>query len=282
MDRDGLSDFLRRHRAALQPQDLGLPAGRRRRTTGLRREEVATLAHMSTDFYARLEQRRGSRPSEETVAAIARALRLSQDERDHLYGLAGHTAPPRSFRSAHVSPGLLRVLEQLETPAQVASDLGVTLVQNALAEALVGVQTAYTGPRRALVYRWFTDPDERRIYPAEDHERHGRGYVANLRAVHGRRADDPEARELVERLLAESPEFAALWLRHEVAARVDARKRMLHPLVGELTLDCQVLTAQNEAERLVVFTAAPGSQDAERLALLSVVGTQTFAASGLS
>src|SRR3954468_22287899 len=104
MDRDGLADFLRRRRAALQPDDVGLGQGRRRRTPGLRREEVAGLAHMSTDFYARLEQRRGSRPSEATVGALARALRLTEAERDHLFRLAGHAAPPRGFRSDHVTP----------------------------------------------------------------------------------------------------------------------------------------------------------------------------------
>jgi transcriptional regulator with XRE-family HTH domain len=278
MDRDGLADFLRRRRAALQPADVGLHAGARRRTGGLRREEVAGLAHMSTDFYARLEQRRGSRPSAQTTAALARALRLSQDERDHLFALAGHTAPPRAFRTDHASPGLLRVLERLDTPAQIVSDLGVTLSQNALAEALVGVQTNHTGLERSMIYRWFTDPIQRGLHPQEDHPMHSRIHVASLRAVHGRSADDPEARELVDCLLAESDEFATLWERHEVASRSGTTKRFVHPLVGPLTLDCQVLTAENLTERLIVFTASPGSQDADRLALLSVVGSQAFPA----
>jgi transcriptional regulator with XRE-family HTH domain len=276
MDRDGLADFLRRRRDALQPDDVGLHAGARRRTRGLRREEVAGLAHMSTDFYARLEQRRGSRPSEQTTAALARALRLTQAERDHLYALAGHTAPPRAFRTDHASPGLLRVLDRLDTPAQIVSDLGVTLAQNQLAEALAGVQTHYTGPRRSMIYRWFTEPAQRQIHPVDDHPMHSRIHVATLRAVHGRAADDPEAHELVERLLSESDEFAALWERHEVASRTGTMKRFLHPLVGPLTLDCQVLTAENLTERLVVFTASPGSEDADRLALLAVVGSQAF------
>lgn len=276
MDRDGLADFLRRRRDALEPVDVGLTAGPRRRTRGLRREEVAQLAHMSTDFYTRLEQRRGSRPSPATTAALARALRLTPDERDHLFGLAGHTAPPRAFRSDHASPGLLRVLASLDTPAQIVSDLGVTLSQNALAEALVGVQTRFTGPRRSMVYRWFTDAAERRIHPEADHPDHSRIHVASLRAVHGRPGEDPEVRELVDRLLRESDEFAALWERHEVASRAGTLKRFLNPLVGALTLDCQILTSQNITERLVVFTAAAGSADADRLALLSVVGAQGF------
>lgn len=279
MDRDGLGDFLRRRRDALQPGDVGLSAGTRRRTRGLRREEVARLAHMSTDFYARLEQRRGSRPSAQTVGALARALRLTQDERDHLFELAGHTAPPRTTRSDHPSPGLLRVLDQLDTPAQITSDLGVTLAQNQLAEALLGVQTHYTGLRRSMFYRWFTDPAERRIHPAEDHALFSRRYVGSVRAVYGRPGEDPEAHRLVEALLRESDEFAALWERHEVTSLAATLKRYVHPLVGALTLDCQILTSENLTERLVVFTATPGSADAERLELLSVVGSQGFPSS---
>jgi len=274
MDREGLADFLRRRREALRPEDVGLSQGRRRRTAGLRREEVALLAHMSTDFYARLEQQRGSRPSEQTVGALARALRLTQAERDHLFQLAGHVAPPRGVRSDHVTPALLRVLDRLDTPAQVVSDLGVVLVQNPLAEALLGVQTEYSGLERSVIYRWFTDPEERRRWPREDHPIHSRSYAASLRAAHGR---DPDgAQELVDALLRRSPEFAELWERHEVGERTDTRKRIAHPAVGLLALDCQILTAENQLERLVVFTATPGTEDAERLAMLAVIGTQTF------
>ncbi len=202
MDRDGLADFLRRRREALQPEDVGLGAGRRRRTPGLRREEVAALAHMSTDFYTRLEQRRGSRPSESMIAAIARALRLTVDERDHLLQLAGHVAPARGRRSEHVSPALMRVLDRLDTPAQVVSDLGVTLRQNPMAEALLGVQTGYTGKARSMFYRWFTDPAERERFPAEDHDRYSRVYASNLRAVVARDPDDHEARDARRRLCA--------------------------------------------------------------------------------
>jgi len=276
MDREDLADFLRRRREDLRPDDVGLPAGRRRRTAGLRREEVAQLANMSTDFYARIEQRRGSRPSEATVAALARALRLTLDERDHLFHLAGYEPPARGIRSDHVSPPLLRILDHLNAPAQVASDLAVTLVQNEMAVALLGVQTEFEGPRRSLFYRWFTDPEEREHYPPEDHDEHSRTYVAALRAVYGRDSGDAEARELVELLRAESPEFERLWDQHEVAVRRDTHKRVVHPTVGTLELDCQILTAENNTERMIVFTAAPGTEDAEKLKLLAVVGNQTF------
>ncbi len=272
MNRNELADFLRRRREALRPGDVGLSAGARRRTRGLRREEVAGLAYISTDFYARLEQRRGSRPSEQTVAALARALRLTRDEGDHLYELAGHTAPPRTLRTDHASPGLQRVLNQLDAPAQIVSDVGVTLSQNPLAEALVGVQTRHTGPRSSGVYRWFTDPGERRAHPEEDHPLHSRCLVSLLRAAHGHAGGDPETRELVDRLLRESDEFAALWERHEVAGHAGNLKRFVHPLVGILTLECQVLTAENLTEKLLVFTARPGSEDNDRLARLSAAG----------
>jgi transcriptional regulator with XRE-family HTH domain len=276
MDREDLADFLRRRREDLRPDDVGLPAGRRRRTAGLRREEVAQLANMSTDFYARIEQRRGSRPSEATVAALARALRLTLDERDHLFHLAGYEPPARGIRSDHVSPPLLRILDHLDAPAQVTSDLAVTLVQNEMAVALLGPQTEFEGPSRSLFYRWFTDPEEREHYPPEDHDEHSRTYVASLRAVYGRDSGDSEARELVELLRAESPEFASLWDQHEVAVRRDTHKRVVHPTVGTLELDCQILTAENNTERMIVFTAAPGTEDAEKLKLLAVVGNQTF------
>lgn len=277
MDREDLADFLRRRREALQPEDVGLDKGRRRRTAGLRREEVAQLANMSTDFYARIEQRRGSRPSQATVAALARALRLTLDERDHLFHLAGYEPPARAVRSDHVTPALLRTLDRLDTPAQITSDLAVTLVQNELAVALLGDQTRFEGPARSLFYRWFTDPEERAHYPRADHERHSRTYVADLRAVYGRDSDDTEVRELVALLRAESPEFARLWDDHEVAVRRDTHKRIIHPTIGEIELDCQILTAENQTERLVVFTASPGSEDAAKLELLGVVGNQTFA-----
>src|SRR3712207_8943142 len=108
IDRTGLAEFLRRRRESLQPEDVGLPRGQRRRTTGLRREEVAALCHMSTDYYARLERQRGPQPSEQMVASIAQGLHLSIDERDHLFRLAGQHAPARGADSEHISPGLLR------------------------------------------------------------------------------------------------------------------------------------------------------------------------------
>jgi transcriptional regulator with XRE-family HTH domain len=265
MDRPQLADFLRLRREALQPEDVGLGPGQRRRTKGLRREEVAMLAHMSTDYYARLEQQRGPQPSEQMLAALARGLRLSQDERDHLFRLGGRTPAPRTRHSEHVNPSLMRVLDRLDTPAQVMSDLGATLVQNELAVALVGDQTRFTGWERLLPYRWFTDPAERAIYPPEDHQHHTRVYVAGLRAAMARDPADDRARDLVDELLALSPEFAETWADHEVAVNFSDRKRMVHPQLGELALYCQVLINADEGQVLLVYTATPGTEDSEKL-----------------
>jgi transcriptional regulator with XRE-family HTH domain len=279
MDRDGLADFLRRRRETLQPGDVGMTVGPRRRAAGLRREEVATLAGMSTDYYARLEQRRGPRPSEPMLAAIARGLRLSIDERDHLFRLAGHTPPVRTRRSGHVSPPLMRVLDRLDdTPALIISDLGETLVQNRLAVALLGDHSRYTGLSRSGFYRWFTEPDERRRYPEAAHEHQSRLQAAGLRAAVTLRDDDPRAAEMVADLLERSPEFAAVWDLHEVGQRFDEHKTLIHPELGPIEVDCQVLLTQDQAQVLLVLTAPPATAGYEQLQLLSTVGTERFGA----
>ena len=274
MDRPALADFLRRRREALQPADVGMPPGLRRRTDGLRREEVAVLTGMSTDYYARLEQSRGPQPSEQMLTALARGLRLTLDERDHLFRLAGHGTPRRVGRTEHVAPAIMRVLDRLsDTPAQVVSDLGVTLVQNRLAVALLGDQTAYEGPARSAWYRWFAGgPAERALRVEREHAEQSRLWAADLRAATSR--GTPGAEALVAQLLEVSPEFAEVWARHEVAAHVEQRKTLVHPELGELELDCQVLHTEDRGQRLLVFTASPGTVDADRLALLNVVGSQ--------
>lgn len=276
MDRPQLADFLRRRRAALAPADVGLADGARRRVAGLRREEVAALASMSTDYYTRLEQRRGPQPSESILAAVARALRLTQDERDHLYRLAGRPPPARWRRGEHVSPALLRVLDRLDTPAMVISDLEVTLAQNPMAVALVGDHAGFRGPRRYLLYRWFTDPAERALYPESDQAYHERSFVAGLRAVLSRDPDDPRGHELLT-LLQRQPGFAAAWTAHDVATRSSEHKRLISPAVGPIEVDCQKLTNLDDGQSLLVFTATPGTDDAEKLRLLGVIGDQRLA-----
>ncbi len=276
VDRTELADFLRRCRTRLSPADVGLSEGPRRRTPGLRREEVARLAGMSTDHYTRLEQARGSYPSRQMLAAVARALRLSGDERDHLFLLAGEE-PPRGGRpaTAHVRPGLLLVLDRLaDTPAQVVSDRGDVLAQNAMAKALHGDASARPEDQRNIAWRYFTDPAARELFPAEDRDRGARAAVADLRATLARRPDDQRLAGLVRRLRERSAEFAALWDDHEVAVRRSDVKRFLHPVVGLLELECEVLANPEHDQRLVVYTARPGSASRERLELLRVVGLQ--------
>ncbi|WP_078313017.1 MULTISPECIES: helix-turn-helix transcriptional regulator [unclassified Mycobacterium] len=276
MDRESLADFLRRRREAVQPAEVGLPAGSRRRTAGLRREEVAQLTGMSVDYYGRLEQARSAQPSEQMLRALARTLRLTDDETDHLYRLAGHTAPDRAPRATRVRPALLFVLDQLrDAAALVCSDTGITLAQNELSKLLSGdLVTGDMGLQSSLIWQWFTDPRIREAAPEEDHEEHGRTLVADLRAAWGRRRADADMRELVESLLQRSPEFAGLWERHEVAARRMQRKTFL-TRVGAITLDCEVL-ATADGQQLVVLTPPAGSSALESLRLLGVVGEQAL------
>ncbi|MGW0968397.1 helix-turn-helix transcriptional regulator [Streptomyces sp. NPDC002516] len=274
MDRPELADFLRRGRARLEPSDVGLAAGSRRRTPGLRREEVAALAGMSVDYYTRLEQSRGPHPSRQMLGALARALRLTGDERDHLFHLAGEQPPRATSASPHVRPGLLLILDRLhDAPAQVVTDYGELLAQNAMAAALTGKAE----PGRNLVRRFFTDPASRSLFPPEDRAEHARSHVANLRAVTAARPTDPVPAALVAELRSTSEEFAELWESHEVAVRRSATKRFLNPAVGLLELDCEVLLSSGDNQLLVVHTARPGTASHERLRLLRVVGLQDLA-----
>ncbi|MFJ8494601.1 helix-turn-helix transcriptional regulator [Streptomyces sp. NPDC094038] len=279
MDRPGLADFLRHARSRLDPSDVGLPPGARRRTPGLRREEVASLAGMSADYYTRLEQARGPRPSRQMLTALARALRLTEDERDHLFHLAGEEPPRRAATGTHVGPGLLLVLDRLhDTPALVTTDCGEVLAQNALSRALSGDVLARPPRDRNLVRRFFLDPAAKGLCPPEDRPLRAREHVANLRAVAAARPADPVPAALVAELLAHSVEFADLWAEHEVAVRRAATKRFLHPTVGLLELDCEVLINTDTHQHLVVHTARPGTESYERLQLLRVVGLQDMSA----
>ncbi|MCZ8377812.1 helix-turn-helix transcriptional regulator [Mycobacterium sp. CPCC 205372] len=275
MDREALAQFLRRRREALSPVDVGLPVGVRRRTAGLRREEVAQLTGMSVDYYGRLEQSRGPQPSPQMLRALARALRLTDDETDHLYRLAGHAVPDRSTHSVNVRPALLFVLDQLsDAVAFVCSDTDVILAQNGLAKVLMSELPAAggSGVQASMTWHWFTDPRSRAGAPEADHDRLSRTTVADLRAAWARRPDDADMRELVEALLEHSPEFAGLWARHEVATRRMDRKTFL-TRVGPITLDCEVL-ATTDGQRLVLLTPPAGSDALANLRLLNVVGNQ--------
>jgi transcriptional regulator with XRE-family HTH domain len=279
MDREALAEFLRRRREGLQPADVGLSPGARRRAPGLRREEVAQLALMSTDYYTRLEQRRGPQPSAQMLASLARALRLTADERDYLYRMAGHAVPDRLSASTHVAPALQRVLDRLsDTPALIVSNLGETLMQNALAVTLFGDQVGRSGWERFEAYRWFVHPGSERLhYPDHDRARQSRALVAGLRSAYGSMGASSGAGDLVTELLRRSAEFGELWERQEVAQRFADHKVLIHPDIGAIEVDCQVLFTEDRSQALLVLTADPRSADGEKIRLLGVVGVQRFA-----
>ncbi|MEU0943584.1 helix-turn-helix transcriptional regulator [Streptomyces canus] len=271
-----LGAFLRSRRARIRPADVGLPSGPRRRVPGLRRDEVAQLAGASVDYYNELERGAGSQPSEQMIAALARALRLTADERDYLYHLADRPVPVHGSAASHIHPGMLDLLTRLtSTPAQVITDLHVTLVQNPLAVALLGDHSGFRGPRASFIHRWFTDPAARNLYPEADHEGQSRAFVADLRAAAARRdTKDTEAGSMISSLLDVSPEFAALWADHDVAFRRNDRKRLNHPALGVIEVNCLNLFSEDGRQRLLWFTPAVGTDSADALDLLAVIGTQ--------
>ncbi|MFI8529657.1 helix-turn-helix domain-containing protein [Streptomyces aquilus] len=283
MNLSALGAFLRTRRDRIRPAEVGLPEGPRRRVPGLRREEVAQLAGLSADYYTELERgsaKNGVQPSAQTLAALARALRLNGDERDHLFHLAERPIPPSTqAASAHVQPALLGLLDRLSnTPARVITDLHETLVENDLARDLLGKSPAHRGPTASFVYRWFTDPQARERYPSEDHPHHSRVFVADLQAAAARRGQDAEITRMVAVLRRRSQEFAALWDTHDVAVRRKDHKKIVHPTLGVIELDCYNLLSEDGRQRLLWFTAPPGSRGAEQLELLSVIGTQDLSA----
>jgi hypothetical protein len=209
------------------------------------------------------------------VAAMARGLRLSLPERDHLFQLAGHVAPKWVQRGDHINAGLMRVLDRLDdTPAQIMNNFGETLAQTPLAVSLLGEQTGFEGLRRTNVYRWFTEPDSRDIYASFDHEHLSRVFVAQHRYSFTQYGSDSIAGTITRELLATSPEFARLWATHDVGVMHSEEKHLVHPEVGELDLNCQTLLDVDQEQILLVFTATPGSPSAERLQLLAVIGSQ--------
>ncbi|SDZ14070.1 helix-turn-helix transcriptional regulator [Herbiconiux ginsengi] len=277
IDRVRLGEFLLRRREALQPEDVGLGRGQRRRTTGLRREEVAVLSHMSTDYYARLERGTGPHPSEQMIASIAQGLHLTPDERDHLFRLAGHHPPVRGVSSDYIGPGMLRIFDRLQdTPAEIVTELGETLRQTPLGVALTGDTTHFTGSSRSIGYRWFTDPSSRALYAPDEHPFLSRLWVSSLRDIAARRGRSSRAGHLADELLERSEEFRTLWELHEVGIRPRETKRFVHGELGALELSCQTLIDPDQSHALLVYTASPGSEGYEKLQLLSVIGASSL------
>ncbi|MFE2941474.1 helix-turn-helix transcriptional regulator [Streptomyces sp. NPDC059255] len=277
MDKQELGAFLRSRRERLRPQDVGLPSGPRRRTPGLRREEIAVLAHISTEYYVRLEQGRAPRPSGEVLAGIAGALRLTDAEADHLHVLAG-TAPIRTrLHRRDVRPSILTLLERLpQTAAFVMSAAFEVLAWNDLAAALMEDFAAHAPKDRNFARRAFTGPEitESSLYGVSDAAEFRHRVVAELRVALARYPTDPAVTGLVDELRDTSPDFARLWERHDVQSVPTLTKSFRHPVVGEVTVDCDTLTLTDRDQHLVLYSAPPGSPGAEALALLNVLGAQ--------
>ncbi|GGP82113.1 helix-turn-helix transcriptional regulator [Saccharothrix coeruleofusca] len=264
--RNALGQFLRARREQVRPEDSGLPVQGRRRVAGLRREEVAVLAGVSTDYYVRLEQGRERHPSAQVLDALAGALGLEHEAIGHLHALARPTPAKRrpAPRRERVSPTLLRMMDGWpDNPAVVLGRCLTVLAHNALGEAL------FSGHRYSadLVRLVFLDPDAREFYP--DWDRVAVNVVAALRAAAGADQDDPQLVEVVGELSVKSEVFRKLWARHDIRQKTHETKRFRHPLVGELTLEYESLAVNGApGQQLVIYQAEPGSASAESLRLL--------------
>lgn len=269
--RDELGDFLRRRRESLAPEAVGLRSDGRRRTPGLRRDEVAAMATVSAVYYEQLEQGRGARPSTAVLHGLAGALRLSADERDHLYRLAGRAAPVTGDPAGFVDAGLLSVLTAVECtlPGFISDDLGTVVAQNFLNTALFGSFAHRTGREANLVWQWFTSSTWRfKLEPEEQHEQTSRAYVADLRAITAQREGDTDAAGLVRDLRRASAEFVALWDDHDVSMLHCSTKRVVDDRVGRIDLDCVVVLSPLSRQRMLLLKPVPGSGAEERLQLL--------------
>ncbi|WP_062464118.1 helix-turn-helix domain-containing protein [Demequina soli] len=277
MDLPELGAFLRSRRDRITPADVGIVPGPRRRVPGLRRDEVAMLAGASVEYYTELEQGSKVQPSPQMLGALARALRLTSDERDHVYRLAGRPVPARTG-DTHVEPAMLALLDRLEdTPALIVSDLAETLAANDLARALLGERQGIAWPRSSQVYRWFVEPEHRATHPERDHARLSESLVADLRLAAGRRpAGDRRLAELVALCSEASEEFTRLWEDRAVRLRRVDHKTFVHPTVGTMALSCHNLYTDDGSQHLLWFTAREDADSVERLALLRVVGQQAL------
>jgi transcriptional regulator with XRE-family HTH domain len=265
-----LGDFLRTRRAGLTPREVGLPDNDSlRRVAGLRREEVAQLAAISVDYYTRLEQGR-VRASASVLTTLARALRLDDDQQTYLYELAGKTsARPRRRQPQRVRPAMRRLLDQLtETPAMVLGRRMDVLAWNAGASALFVDFDQIPAARRNYVRLLFTDPTMRGLHV--DWEHAGRASVASLRMEAARDPHDPRLAALVGDLSVQDPDFRTWWASHHASTDSYGTKHYRHPVVGELTLDCDMWAGPDGGEqRLMVLTAEPGTASHEALRILA-------------
>jgi transcriptional regulator with XRE-family HTH domain len=279
MTSDELGTQLRVWRERLTPAQVGLPQHVRRRTPGLRREEVAQLAGVSTDYVVRLEQGRATHPSAQVVAALARALRLDDEERDRLHTMAGLAPPAPGRMDRHLTPSVQRIVDRLgDVPVAVIDASWQTITQNAAADALLGDLSYVTGRDRNRAWRTFLDLPQMGALEPQTRSMVEVDVVADLHAALIRLPDDPDLASLVADLRAASPRFAELWETTPARVRGAQRKTLDHPVVGRMTLDCDVLSVHGSDLQIVVFTAEPGTPDADALAMAVVLGLQDMTA----
>jgi transcriptional regulator with XRE-family HTH domain len=262
MNRTELATFLRSRRERLRPSDVGLPtgAGSQRRTPGLRRQEVAQLAGMSVDYYVRLEQGRGPRPSRQILAALTRALMLTVDEREYLFRVVGENPPSVVGPSSELMPAIRFLLDSLrETPAYVVDAKYDVLAWNTMATHFIGDLGAYPVENRNMIRWMFSRPPDDLIWGDQASRRFTRATIADLRAAYARYPGDPGIESLVTELLGVSPLFADIWAAQEVEVRRGMVKRVDHPAAGPLEFECQVLHISDSDQRMIVYCAAPGS-----------------------
>jgi hypothetical protein len=266
--------MVRRWRDRVSPEAAGLPVGGHRRAAGLRREELALLAGISVDYVTRLEQGRATNPSEQVVEALGRALRLSGAEREHLFKVAGLVPPGQGTVPAYITPSVQRMLDRLiGTPVAVSDATWTLLLANPLYTALMGERH---GNDRNAVWRNFLGSGSRVRHTPEGRRALEAAQAAELRATANRYPEDQRLRRLIAELRGNSDRFAELWDSGTVGRHQASRKTVDHPEVGALTLDCDLLSVAGSDLRIMIYTAEPGTQDAERLALLAVLGTQTL------
>ncbi len=263
----------------MTPETVGVPAGRRRRADGLRREELAALAGISADYLTRLEQGRATAPSAQVVESLARALRVSDVERDLLFRLAGHAAPGPDVVPSRVTPSVQRLLDRLSHTPVVVYDASWTLVlANAPYNALMGDTTTWHGLERNAVWRNVARLPSRVVHTPQEQADHEALLVADLRLTASRYPADRKLQHLIADLTSRSPRFAELWDAEAPQPPADPsrRKTVDHPAAGLITLDCDTLLVALDDLRITVYTAEPGTEDADRLALAAVCGTQSL------
>jgi transcriptional regulator with XRE-family HTH domain len=269
---------VRRWRDRTGPDAAGLPAGGHRRAAGLRREELALLAGISVDYVTRLEQGRATSPSGQVVEALCRALRLSGEEREHLFRLAGLVPPGRGTVPATITPSVQRLLDRLAgTPVAVFDAMWNLLTCNPLWAALMGDASALRGNDRNVIWRHFVSGGDVVIeQTAEQRADFETAMVADLRSATARYPADPRVPRLIAGLTAGSDRFTELWESGVVGPHQAARKTIHHRKVGPILLDCDVLSVAGSDLRMVAYTAEPGTESADRLALAGVIGTQSL------